>query len=170
MKGLILAIAALSTVATPASAAELLFSFSAENPVNSISFVLDDAVTPDLMIIEQFAYTGVPVTTSSGLVMGQIDFYDYGTPALAGFNFASGGSFVDYVGSALFTGPTSAPQFLRGSFALSGTGGTGTLTISEVGGAVPEPTTWAMMLLGFGFIGGAMRSAKRRQKVTVSYA
>jgi PEP-CTERM motif len=37
-------------------------------------------------------------------------------------------------------------------------------------GAVPEPTTWAMMLLGFGFIGGAMRSAKRKQKVTVSYA
>jgi PEP-CTERM motif len=38
-----------------------------------------------------------------------------------------------------------------------------------VGGAVPEPSTWAMMLLGFGFVGGAMRSAKRRQKVTVSF-
>lgn len=36
--------------------------------------------------------------------------------------------------------------------------------------AVPEPTTWAMMLLGFGFVGGAMRAAKRRQKVTVFYA
>jgi hypothetical protein len=35
---------------------------------------------------------------------------------------------------------------------------------------VPEPSTWAMMLVGFGVIGGAMRSAKRRQKVTVSYA
>jgi hypothetical protein len=37
-------------------------------------------------------------------------------------------------------------------------------------GAVPEPSTWAMMLLGFGFVGGAMRSASRRKKVTVSYA
>ncbi|MGB7418040.1 MAG: PEPxxWA-CTERM sorting domain-containing protein [Erythrobacter sp.] len=37
-------------------------------------------------------------------------------------------------------------------------------------GAVPEPTTWAMMLLGFGFIGGAMRFARRGQKLTVSYA
>ena len=36
--------------------------------------------------------------------------------------------------------------------------------------AVPEPATWAMMLLGFGFVGGALRSAKRRQKLTVSYA
>jgi hypothetical protein len=35
---------------------------------------------------------------------------------------------------------------------------------------VPEPATWAMMLIGFGAVGGAMRSAKRRQKVTVSYA
>jgi hypothetical protein len=39
----------------------------------------------------------------------------------------------------------------------------------EVGAPVPEPSTWAMMLLGFGFVGGAMRS-RRRQKVTVSYA
>lgn len=36
--------------------------------------------------------------------------------------------------------------------------------------AVPEPATWAMMLLGFGFVGGAMRSAKRRQTRKVSYA
>jgi len=36
--------------------------------------------------------------------------------------------------------------------------------------AVPEPATWAMMLLGFGIVGGAMRSAKRRQKATVSHA
>jgi len=34
--------------------------------------------------------------------------------------------------------------------------------------AVPEPATWAMMLIGFGVMGGAMR--RRRQRVTVSYA
>lgn len=43
-------------------------------------------------------------------------------------------------------------------------------TQDGVAGAVPEPATWAMMLLGFGFVGGAMRSSKRRQKLTVSYA
>ena len=35
---------------------------------------------------------------------------------------------------------------------------------------VPEPATWAMMLLGFGFVGGAMRTARRRQKIAISYA
>lgn len=35
---------------------------------------------------------------------------------------------------------------------------------------VPEPATWAMMLLGFGLLGGAIRSAKRRQRLAVSWA
>jgi hypothetical protein len=37
-----------------------------------------------------------------------------------------------------------------------------------IGGTfVPEPSIWAMMILGFGMIGGIMR---KRQKITVSYA
>jgi len=34
--------------------------------------------------------------------------------------------------------------------------------------AVPEPATWAMMIIGFGAIGGAMR--RRRANVSLSYA
>lgn len=33
-------------------------------------------------------------------------------------------------------------------------------------GAVPEPTTWAMMLLGFGLVGGIMRQRKNKVRVT----
>lgn len=43
-------------------------------------------------------------------------------------------------------------------------------SVSQFQASVPEPTTWAMMLLGFGFVGGAMRSVKRTRKLTVSYA
>ncbi|WP_051137239.1 PEPxxWA-CTERM sorting domain-containing protein [Novosphingopyxis baekryungensis] len=50
------------------------------------------------------------------------------------------------------------------------TGGTVTVTYEPaIAGAVPEPATWALMLLGFGFVGGAMRQRKR-QNVSVSYA
>ena len=37
-------------------------------------------------------------------------------------------------------------------------------------GAVPEPSTWAMLILGFFGVGAAIRSARRKQNVTVSYA
>lgn len=36
--------------------------------------------------------------------------------------------------------------------------------------AVPEPATWMMMLFGFGFMGAAMRKAKRKQGANVSFA
>lgn len=35
--------------------------------------------------------------------------------------------------------------------------------VATANGAVPEPASWAMMLLGFGAVGSAMRAAKRRQ-------
>lgn len=43
------------------------------------------------------------------------------------------------------------------------------IRFDDVGSAVPEPGTWATMLLGFGLIGSAMRY-RRRPKVTVRYA
>ena len=40
-----------------------------------------------------------------------------------------------------------------------------------IGGAVPEPASWAMMIAGFGMVGGALRNRNARQRVTkVSYA
>ncbi len=37
-------------------------------------------------------------------------------------------------------------------------------------GAVPEPSTWAMMLLGFGALGFAMRRRRGKQSLRVRYA
>lgn len=61
-----------------------------------------------------------------------------------------------------------------GSFSFSGqaTGNTSIdnlVAVADVAGAVPEPTTWAMMLAGFGMIGFATR---RRQQfnTTVAFA
>ena len=41
-------------------------------------------------------------------------------------------------------------------------------TLAGGGGGVPEPATWAMMLIGFGIVGGAMRG--RRARIRVTYA
>ena len=42
------------------------------------------------------------------------------------------------------------------------------VTVSPLASAVPEPATWATMLLGFGLIGGAMRY-RRRPQVSVRF-
>lgn len=46
---------------------------------------------------------------------------------------------------------------------------TGSVSSASVTAAVPEPATWAMMLLGFGFVGSAMRR-RQRQTVRVNFA
>ncbi|MBC2669147.1 PEPxxWA-CTERM sorting domain-containing protein [Novosphingobium piscinae] len=42
-----------------------------------------------------------------------------------------------------------------------------TVQATQTNGAVPEPSTWAMMLVGFGAVGAALR---RRQQVQLRYA
>ena len=42
-----------------------------------------------------------------------------------------------------------------------------TFTASQAPGGVPEPATWALLILGFGTVGGAMR---RRSRMRVAYA
>ncbi len=43
------------------------------------------------------------------------------------------------------------------------------VTVTNAVAAVPEPTSWAMMLAGFGIVGGALRR-RRAQSVTVRFA
>ena len=79
-----------------------------------------------------------------------------GTPL--GFTQLSGN------GLDLFTGNPADPVFTLGSFNLSNPffGQNDVLTISAVA-AVPEPSTWAMMILGFAGVGfmAYRRKAKR---------
>jgi hypothetical protein len=48
----------------------------------------------------------------------------------------------------------------------SGTATAATFQVFQISPApVPEPTTWAMMLIGFGAVGGAMRRASKAAKI-----
>jgi hypothetical protein len=75
-------------------------------------------------------------------------------------------------------GASSVPQYVIGTFtagaatqqiALSSPTSYVLLAAGQVRdeGAVPEPTTWIMMILGFGMVGIGLRA--RRQKVAVTY-
>ena len=78
---------------------------------------------------------------SCGLVAGGCGSVDWSnTPTI--FNFGSGGSFSLLLGDATFATPGSAR--VNGTF-------------TYVSPSVPEPGTWAMMLIGFGAVGFALR-------------
>lgn len=87
--------------------------------------------------------------------------------------FLTGGSIVGSVSLAtLFNNDVIESYGLSNLFLSSGTytltitgsrGTTGSFggNVSFAAGAVPEPATWAMMLLGFGTVGFAMRRRRR---------
>lgn len=168
MKKIALGIAtALVALASPAYAAPLLFTFS---DVNNSSFQLDSnpISTPSSI----FSFTA-PVT--NGMQNGSS--FNFGTVRFFS-SISGGGVFSEFgapagFGPQLFSGTTAMPAFSPGTFAftsLSGVPNGSTLTISAVAaaGAVPEPATWAMLITGFGVVGGSMRA--RRRTTAVSFA
>ncbi len=87
-----------------------------------------------------------------------------------GGGFAIGEDFfLLYDSPQLYTGPEATPTFTAGSFTLTDTRSRSqiSLTVQQVA-AVPEPASWAMMLTGFGLVGGMMRY--RRRTTTMSAA
>ncbi len=105
--------------------------------------------------------TGGPITgetfgyyrlfSSCGLIAGGCGRVEWDGPMT--FNFGNGGSFSLALSDAYFHTPGSAQV-------------SGTFTLLSSPGAVPEPSTWVMMLLGFGAVGSAMR--KRRSPALAS--
>ena len=86
---------------------------------------------------------------------------DFPSIGLSGFN-ATLTSGVSYFAIA-----TGFENIDFGAYSLA-INGPGTITIGGgQGGAVPEPATWAMMLAGFGIVGGVMR---RRRHSLLSFA
>ncbi len=73
---------------------------------------------------------------------------------------------LGFGGAQIFGGTTESPTFAPGVFDLTGTsrtasGETAVLTIT----AVPEPTTWTLMIVGIGGLGAALRATRKSRLV-----
>lgn len=149
-------------VASPASAAVYNFDYlgagGITGPGGPATFTIDSTTGTALNGGQvDFSVTGLfnGVTQTVEVIFGK-PFND-GTfdlsPAALQFLGSNLGAFEQFAGPALFTGSTSDPVFNIGTFQLSSLlSGPATLTISAVA-AVPEPSTWAMMILGFAGVG-----------------
>ena len=167
MKKTIMVVAGAITLgAAPASAAQYSFDFATSTalfggPVSGSGvFTTSDVATT---IGGQTAYE---VTAIDGTFNGSA----ITTPTLSsyGFYFTGGPTFVDGSGVRFDTATTSNVSLFydsnQNSYRVNainlGRSSLVTATSAAVGGAVPEPAAWALLVLGFGALGFAMRRAR----------
>lgn len=147
-----------ASASLPAQAALLNFNLTGSK---NATFQLDSNPTPDFSSTSVFGdqiqffnvsgtFDGVAMTAPS---------IGFGSGLFASLNInGTPLGFTQFAGPTLFSGTDKAPIFAPGTFALTGiVSGNSTLTISEVAAGVPEPTTWALMIGGFGLTGLALR-------------
>ena len=180
------------TVGNPAGLTTLTLSGLASHNVIDINFLLafigswdsrDGAPSPDNFDI---LIDGVVIASlTSASASGSINDFAGGTLLADGdFGFGSGTFFehdklVDLSTAGALNFAHSASSITIGLRA-SGVGWQGgtdeswavdnfRITIDTLGGsAVPEPTTWAMMLVGFAGIGAAARSRRKRATLAIA--
>jgi hypothetical protein len=165
------AIALASIAASPASAAQYVFNVATNQALfggaQSASGVI---TTSDVLTTSPLNMMGYAVTSISGTLNGSA------INGLSGFQgsnnfYYTTGSFVDGSGIGFTTvGGASASLYFASAvqrFQLTTVSpfSTGYVTAtSSLVAAVPEAATWAMMLVGFGMVGAAMRYRRRSSK------
>jgi hypothetical protein len=110
---------------------------------------------------EEFFYSSLAPSTSMTLDLFGTPSGDHVIPLVTNGNF-DGPGFSFAFASTMCTGVATCDQALVGLTPGSSIFGPVTISVSVT--TVPEPATWAMMLVGFGGLGAAMR-ARRRQAV-----
>jgi PEP-CTERM motif len=132
----------------------------------TIEFQLPKSPSPTISLSNFFRIDNVSVnyngTVGTYEVLTQTNPSNFSQGGFRLFNVALQEVTFGGEGAQIFSGLTSAPTFITGTYSLTAfytdAPGTGQLVISDVGGgAVPEPASWAMLLAGFGLTGLAMR-------------
>lgn len=167
---------AATCLASPASAAQFLFTFDGASVDVAGTLTTNDV--PDLtggLLITGISGT---VTTSGGTdpIAGLLPpaafagndnlLFPNRNPLLStgGFSFTVSGISANIFFSSLSSNFT----FLTTGFAEAGSFSVSRVTTPPPVGAIPEPGTWALMLMGFGFVGAAMRR-RGVVRTTVAY-
>ena len=174
----LIGVAAIALFASaPASAAQYLFNFSGTGFFGGTLNGSGTLTTNDVSFVNALnGYTAQTITGISGIFNGSaITGLSPGTFGANNLFYLTGPFFVDGNGLAFTTAAgVSANLFVTNDTSYRvNTQGAGLLTglvtasASPVAAAVPEPATWAMMLLGFLGIGLAMR---RRRPALVRQA
>jgi hypothetical protein len=154
------------------------FGYGIINSANDDSHTIDDSGRYDFLRLE-FS-KAVTLNNVSLAAFGDTDAWvSYGSAATDMASSTGWTSFItngaNYLGGTADRSfspaiNTAATVWLIG--AGRGTGSDDSFKLSSIGvtAAVPEPASWAMMIVGFGAVGATMRRRKGKVATTVSYA
>jgi hypothetical protein len=150
-------LAALASLAwtTSASADLLHYTLDYINPATpDISWDLDSHPIPSAFT-NGFAFFLPNIANSSSNSPFTLEFFNSSNNG--GLLAATAVELFDFVGPQLYSGLESSPTMLTGTFDLTQLGDV-TVTahlfvVAPAVPAIPEPSTWAMMILGFAGIG-----------------
>lgn len=156
-------IMAIASTAAPANAAVLLFELTgsrsatfAFDPFNTAPSFRSSSFIGDQLSFNTVSgrFGGVDGTARVGFGNGLVADLNIQSPNLGFTQFTTTPDFFRFV--------NARPNFTLGTFELNSiVSGRSTLNISELTAAVPEPGTWAMLILGFGVIGASIRHRRR---------
>lgn len=148
----------IGVTAVPAHSAQLVYELTGVN--TTISFAVDEQPLLTSPEVDGFVIRGVLVQINTIAQVRDIGF----VRELSEGGLIILGTGIDLAGPQLFTGTFAAPTFRTGTFALTGLTNPNlqySLQVRPANAAVPEPSTWLLLLASFGLLGGAMRARQR---------
>lgn len=153
-----ISVAALASLAAiPAEAAQFDFQFG------DYSWSIDSDDAPYQNDTDGLVYAGI-ASLRSGTTgpTFDIDFFSDSKNGGLRLTDADSGDISAFSGATLYSIVGSTIGFNTGNFDLTPvSGGTPSRLTISTAAAVPEPATWAMMIVGFGMAGAALRSRRR---------
>jgi hypothetical protein len=126
--------------------------------VNTVTFDVPESPTPSKDLANGFWLDNVQINGTSTVngtsnsTFGKIENLYFYTGLVADAD----SYYSDTMTEAYFTG-TLDPTFVPGTYGIAGD----SVTIKDITAAVPEPSTWAMMILGF--MGVGFMAYRRKQ-------
>jgi hypothetical protein len=154
-------------IASPASAAQFGFNFATNTPLFGGPVLGSGVFTTSDTAMTVGGRTAFAITSISGMVNGSAIVAPTGS---YGNYFTSGPAFLDGSGLRFFTAAGNDVRFFfqdsvsryRVNTFSPGSSSFVSASSARVAAAVPEASTWAMMLAGFGIVGASLRRRSRR--------
>ena len=183
MKKIILGLAALAALASaPASAAAFDFTFDTTSTAfGGPNQTIRGTFTTLDTVVDRFGFDGLAITGISGTINGTAISGLFDAPGNPTYYYlTSGPTFLDGSGVRFNAGAAQNIAFFHqdgvasDTYRVNGNGtisafGPATSSPATLVTAAPEPATWAMMLIGFGGTGFAIRRRKNKGTTTLAH-